>query len=368
MKQLKAFVSGNVSFRLFYQSKASLQQLPEAFKDHAAPPIDGIGVAPVCGWTEGMRTMGTEFKDEYCVSGRYVCAALVQAERKIPAVLLDVKCQAEYEVEKQARGVEHLPKMVRSEIKERISEQLKPSMPPSISGITVVADREEGRVFASCMSDAQIDALSNYINIALEQRPVLMTPETAAITAGINPAELECCSFSPDLSVEPPAESSLGMDFLTWLWFNWDVNGAVQEVGGHDLFSYMLAGPVSFYREGEGAHEALLRKGAPLGCREAAAALMAGKKIKKVKFVLAHGDKVFSATVDDSFAFRSVKLPKIEAFGCGGLFAERMRLLQLFVNDWFLLYNRFLSLRGAGGTWMMSVEQMRTWITRMSEK
>ena len=53
----------------------------------------------------------------------------------------------------------------------------------------------------------------------------------------------------------------------------------------------MLEGPLTFFREGEGAHEAVLRKGTPLNSREAGTALYCGKKLKRAKLVLAEGDR-----------------------------------------------------------------------------
>lgn len=313
-----------------------------------------------------MRLKGDNLTRESCVFGRYVYLGLMQAERKIPAALLEMRCDEECEAELKVRGADYLPKRGQSEIRQWVIEALKPDMPPIYTGIPVVADMEQGIIFAGAISDAQVDALNVGLMVATGNCPAVMSAENAAMKrAGVDYRDLATTVFSSDKSIEADIECSLGMDFLTWLWFEWEINGAVQAGLDGDVFSYMLDGPVTFFREGAGAHEAVMRKGVPLDCAESAAAAQCGKKIRKVKFILEHGTDVFSGMVDDSFAFRRVKLPKIELCGRETIFHERMRLLRVYVDCWLTLFDRFIALRSDPMKWGLVVGVMRDWVNGM---
>ena len=361
MKQLRAFESGSVSFRLFYmQPEVISELLPEVLDGHGMPEIEKLGITPLSGWVDGMRLKGDNLTRESCVFERYVYLGLMQAERKIPPALLEMRCDEECEAELKARGADYLPKSVQSEIRQRVIEALKPDMPPIYTGIPVVADMEQGIIFAGAISDAQVDALNAGLMVVTGSCPAVMTAESAAMKrAGVDYRDLAATVFSGDKSIEPDIECSLGMDFLTWLWFERETKGDVPAGVANGAFSYMLDGPVTFFRERAGAQEAVIRKGAALNSAESAAALQCGKKIKKVKFFLAHGTDVFSGMVDDSFAFRGVKLPKIEFCGREAIFHERMRLLRVFVGCWLALFDRFIALRSDQTKWHLVVDVMR---------
>ena len=219
---------------------------------------------------------------------------------------------------------------------------------------------------AGALSDKQIDTLSPAFKETAGTLPILLTPETAALRRRqVNANDLEPVSFSPDPALEPPPESTLGMDFLTWLWFAWEKEGGVYHLPDGREFGIMLEGPVTFFREGLGAHEAVLRKGTPLNSREAGTALYCGKKLKRAKVVIAQGDEVFSATMDADFAFRSVKLPKGEQTEAAGKFEERMLFLETFWTAWLSLFDRFLDLRTDPKQWPKTLEAMRQWIAHL---
>jgi hypothetical protein len=358
-----AFDQGSINFRLFYVQHTLKPAVLEQFAEQAAPPISTLGRDPISGWVTGRHLLDREISEEKCLHGPYLHVALMKAERKVPEALLKAHCKLEEDAELRARGIEFLPRKVRAEIKQRVIDTLLPEMPPTLSGIPVVIDFSENLTLAGAMSDKQIDAFNPAFKQAVDSQPILLTPETAALKRRqINHNDLGLTSFSPDESIEPPAASTLGMDFLTWLWFDWEKNGGVHKNAKGEEFGYMLEGPLTFFREGEGAHEALLRKGAPLNSREAMTALLCGKKLKKVKFTLAHQEKIYTASVDAEFAFRTMKLPKIEQMDSAGIFQERMRLTALFLDDWFALFDRFLELRGSAAAWEKSVKAIREWI------
>jgi len=364
-----AFDQGAVNFRLFYLQDTLSSSIITNFADNAAPPLVTLNRDPISGWVTGKHLLDREITDEKCVFGPYLYTMLMKAERKVPEALLKAHCKLEEEVELRARGVAFLSRTVRSEIKQRVIDSLLPDMPPTLTSIPSVIALSNNLLLSGAMSDKQMDAFNPYFKQTTDTLPILLTPETAALKRKqVNHNDLPLTSFSPDLSVEPPPVTTLGMDFLTWLWFEWEKNGGIHKNSDGEEFGYMLEGPLTFFREGEGAHEAVLRKGMPLNSREATTSLICGKKLKKVKFTLAHKEKVYTVAVDSEFAFRTMKLPKIEQMESNGIFQERMRLIELFLNDWFSLFDRFLDLRANTGDWNDTVDKMRSWILKTDTK
>jgi len=364
-----AFDQGAVNFRLFYLQNTLNSSVLAGFADNAAPPLASLNRDPISGWVTGKHLLDREITEEKCIFGPYLYTMLMKAERKVPEALLKAHCKLEEEVELRARGVEFLSRTVRSEIKQRVIDALLPSMPPTLTSIPSVIDFSNNLLIAGAMSDKQMDAFNPIFKQTTDTQPILVTPETAALKRKqVNHNDLKLTSFSPDLSVEPPPVTTLGMDFLTWLWFDWEKNGSVHKNADGEEFGYMLEGPLTFFREGEGAHEALLRKGTPLNSREATTSLICGKKLKKVKFTLAHSEKIYTVAVDAEFAFRTMKLPKIEQMESGGIFQERMRLIEIFLKDWFCLFDKFLDIRRDSSAWDVVVKNIRQWILKSDAK
>ena len=360
-----AFDTGRPSFRLFYLQQQYDSSLVEEFAKHAVQPLSTIKTEPITGWVTGRHLLDRNITDERCVIGPYLHLQLLKAEKKIPGSLLTAHRKMEEEVEMKAREVHTLSRKAKSEVKQRVIASLMPQMPPTLSGIPVVVDFRNDRLVAGALGDQQIDRLSPAFKEAAGTMPILVTASTAAMKRKqVNVRDLEGVSFSPDPNVEPPVECTLGMDFFTWLWFNWEVNGSVFHLpNGHEA-GYMLEGPVTFFRDGEGAHEALLRNGQPLDGDEAMVALFCGKKLKRAKFVLAVDKDAISATVDADFSFRSVKLPKSEMEEEEGQFEERMMRIELFCDAWFTLFDRFLDLRTDAKAWNRTLSAMREWIAK----
>ncbi len=356
------FDSGAVAFRLFYLSESYDSSIVEAFARHAAPPITSLDRDPITGWVTGKHLLDRTITEESCVFGPYVSVQLMKAEKKIPNSLLRAYVKLEEEVEKKARNVAELPRAVKSEIREHIIAQFLPQMPPTLTGIPVMTDLRNQIVLASAMSDKQHDAFCVNYRTTVGELPVAVTPESAAAKRKrINPIDLDPVRFTPDETVELVPESALGMDFLTWLWFYWEKEGGVFQADGFE-HGLMLEGPLYFFREGEGAHEVVLRNGVPMNSKEAGVALLCGKKLRRAKITLTRGDWVVSANVDDSFAFRAVKLPKPESEDAYGKFQERMMFIEMFWTAWLALYDKFLDTRCDSKAWPKTVSKMGQWI------
>lgn len=361
-----AFQTGNVSFRLFYLTREYDSSLVERFAKHIAPPIESLDKnpqSPIQGWVTGRHVFDYAVNDARCVIGPYLSVQQFKAEKKIPGPLLRAYLDRALDEERVARGVEVLPRKVKGELKARISAELLPKMPPAILAIPLVVDFRNQQAVAAAMSDAQVDAFSVAFREAAESMPILITAESAALKRKqINAQDMKPFNFTDDKSIEPPHEVTLGMDFLTWLWFHWEKAGAVHHLPDGREFGFMLEGPVTFFREGEGAHEVSLRKGLPLDSREAGTALACGKKLKRVKFTMAVDKAAYTATMDSDFAVRGLKLPKGEQDTADGKFEERMGFIETFWSAWMMLFDLFLDTRTDAAAWGKTLAAMRQWI------
>ena len=199
-----AFGSGSVSFRLFYLQQQYDSSLVDAFARHVAPPIDSLSRDPIHGWVTGRHLFDRAIADETCVIGPYLHAQWLRAEKKVPPALLRAYVQMEEDLECRAREVEFLPRAVRAEVKQRVTDSLLPKMPPTLTSIPVVVDFRNDLLVASAMSDKQIDTLAPAFKETAGTLPILLTPETAAMRRKqINANDLDPVSFSPDTTPDP---------------------------------------------------------------------------------------------------------------------------------------------------------------------
>jgi hypothetical protein len=363
------FESGNVSFRLFYLTQQYTSSIVEEFARRLAPPIETLDRDPISGWVGPRHLFDRDISDEKCVAGPFLSVQLLKAEKKIPASLLRAYQKLEEDIEMKARGVENLSRKAKAEVKARVIAMLQPKMPPTLQSIPTVLDFRNDLLIAGALNDQQIDAFVLYAKETLDSMPILLTAETAAMRRKqVNAKDLDPVMFTPDDTIDPPIEGTLGMDFMTWLWFAWEKEGGVYHLPDGREFGITLEGPVTFFREGQGAHEVALRKGLPLNSREAGTALVCGKKLKRAKVTLAHASASYSANMDSDFAFRGLKLPKGEQVEDTGKIEERMMFIEFFWSAWLHLFDTFLDLRTDPRKWQKTLANMRDWVGVLATK
>jgi len=371
MSQLTMFEQGPISFRMFYLQEEFRATPIEAFAEEMGPPLDALMNTPISGWVEGKNILGRNICLDTCKFGPYLHLTAMKAEKKIPAVLFAIECGREVEAEKRARDVDYLPRQVHSDIKARVTERLQPAMPPTITGTPFVANTKKLTMFAGAVSDSQLDHFTPFFKQTTGSRAIPVTPDTIARENWGDDMlkQIMPCSFSDDPGLELALDVNLGMDFLTWLWYDWERNGGTHIGDNGETISYMIEGPLTFFREGVGAHKAVLSNGSPTQSREAIAALMCGKKLMKMKFTLTHGEKIFSAVVDSDFAFRSMALPKVDDMEASERLPQRVRMLELFMTDWCQLFDHFMRKRRDTEIWdEVVVPDVKKWILESSQR
>ncbi len=366
------FDSGGLSVRRYdLQGAVGLDAL-EGFARQVVPPLETLGREPLTGWVGPRHLMDREIEEGSCLAGNWLRVTLMRAERKIPAALLRAHCRLEEQIELRAREVAFLNRATRREIKERVVERLLPGMPPSLTGIGFACDIARQTAYAEALSEKQQDAFALAFRQAAGFNALPLTPEVAALSLkAVNVRDLDPVCFAPD-GTAAPAAPGVGLDFLTWLWFFCETEEGRLPAGAGgrgEPYFLLIEGPLTFVVEGEGAHEAVLRKGMPLLSAEAKTALMYGKKLRRAKLTLARGDSQWSAAVDgQDFAFRSLKLPKIDAADAVSQLQERLRLLHEFSDVFYRAFERFLDLRRDAAAWRSTCAAMGAWITGRSAR
>jgi hypothetical protein len=358
-----AFEGGSISFRMFYLPHEFPPDLVDRFADAAAPSLDRLKDGEINGWVTGRHLLDRRINSDTAYFGGHLRLTLMQAARKIPEALLKAECKMEEYARQEAQGVDTLKPTERSAIRQDIIKRLLPQMPPQLKGIPFVHNNN-GTLFAAALSDKQSDAFLIHFTQTLGMQLIPVTPETAAAKRrATDVRDWEPISFSPEVE-DTLAGNHPGRDFLTWLWFYSEARGGLARLDGLGEFAVVVEGPLLFVLEGQGAHEAVLRKGEPLLSAEAKTSLISGKKLKRAKLTLARGDQAWSATLDaDTFVFRGLRLPESEPLDAISRFQQRMLLLETFQDAFLALYDRFVDERNDPGRRARLRQEAQGWVS-----
>lgn len=363
------FEKGSLSFRMFFASRDLGLADVAKFAAQALPPLSTLAEEEIHGWVAGRHLLDRNITEENAFLGGYLRLTLTQAQKKVPASLLQAECAVEEMAAMEAEGKEYLNQQARSEIKRQVKERLLPDMPPQLKGIDFVFDKRSRMIYATATSGKQLDAfvLSLMQTAGCGAEPA--EPETIAVkTEGIDVHDWGPASFSNELE-DGMVDGSAGREFLMWLWYTSEKRGGLANIPEVGEMAYMVEGPLTFVMEGKGAHEIVLKKGEPLLSAEARTALLSGKKLKKAKLQFVRGEEVWAFTLDaDEFIFRGLKLPQTETFDRVGKFQERMVLLETFRQAFFHLFREFVKERNASREWKDTKTAMRKWVAERPTK
>jgi len=365
-----AFESGSLSFRIFQLPSSLPEDVIHQFATHAAPALQfSLSENTIQGWVTGRHLLDRNITQDTGYLAGCLRLTLMKAERTIPPALLRAECKMEELAEMQVKGVTYLRRNERSAIKKQVTERLLPEMPPVLTGIDWTARPDNRHLYATALTDKQLDAFCLHFRAATGLHPEPLTPETlAAVLASKDCRNLTPVSFSPEMD-DHSAELHIGRDFLTWLWFFGEACGGEIEV--EDEFAAVLVeGPLHFAFEGAGAHETVLKKGQPTISAEAKTALLAGKKLRSAKITISMHEQEWKLTLDaDTFAYRSVVLPKgEEVIGPEERFLDRFHAIERLQSVLNALYKRFLVERLDEKEWSAIHKTIHQWVMERSTR
>lgn len=162
----------------------------------------------------------------------------------------------------------------------------------------------------------------------------------------------------------------LGEEFLTWIWYRTEARKAVFPMENGDQVGVALDDLLVFGGADENEMQQTLRHGMPTRAMEAAAALKAGKRLRKAKMILAEGDEQWSFTLDGAtLSFSSVRCPEPEADDDAAgaptpqdIDSERMDAFARLGQHFDGVYRIFLRDRLREGWESSTLQEIRRWI------
>jgi len=137
-----------------------------------------------------------------------------------------------------------------------------------------------------------------------------------------------------------------------------------------DAYSVAIEGPLTLFLEGDGAHVAVLRNGAPLLSAEAKTALLSGKKLWRAQVTLARANETWTTGFDArEFVFSGFKMPKNEEkLDAISAFQQRMISLDRFMTAFLAFYDRFLDDRADPKAWKSVQKEIHKWVQDRATK
>ncbi len=358
------FDSGALSFRMFYLPKGMPDNAVERFAEDAAPSLAALDREGISGWVTGHHLLDRDITEDRAHMAGYLYLQLMKAEQKIPEKLLRAEIKMGELVRLRDDGMEFISRQMKTEIRQEVIDRLLPDMPPTLSEIPMVYDSKERMLYVGALTDKQVEVFCLAFQQTIGSMPVLMTPEAIAMKSKqFSARDMMPTSFSPDCS-DSDSGDSLGQDFLTWLWYFIEKQGALAEIDGVGQVGVILEGPLTFVREGGAASVAVLRNGTVLTSAEAKTSLMGGKKLKSAKLTLVRGEEAWGCTLGaDEFVFRGMKMPRGDAKDPVSRFHERMLKLTTFRDAFLGLFDRFLELRSDVAKWEETQKCIHKWVS-----
>jgi hypothetical protein len=361
------FESGAISCSMFHVPRLPEDAI-ERFARAAAPPLHTLGNGEIRGWVGGRHWLDVPITEENARCAGYLCLSFLRAERRAPAALVRAYCRLEELALQRAEGLPFLNSRRRAEIRRAVMERLRPEMPPQLRAIPFVHLAPRGLVLAQTSTDAQRDLFAVEFFKAVGEKPEPLTPSSLAWTRRrVATDEWGRTSFSPEIP-DDDSSAGAGAQFLTWLWFATEQRGGQIRTRDEGEFALALDGPLVFYREGDGAHETLVRRGAPLLSAEAKTCLLAGKTLRSARLLLARGDEEWRTTLAaDRFVLRGLRLPEERgprrAFDPASRFEERMFALDRFLEALFTWYDAFVDERTDPERWQATRREIHDWVS-----
>lgn len=355
-----SFERGRTGFRIFRWRGELPSDWVERVRCHTCPPLSAIGTEPVQGWTGGRHALDLPVTPNCLTYGGWIRMLFVRAVRRAPSAYLTALLQAEELSLLATSNRPFLDLQARTKLHQEIIERVSRESPPMLNVIQLVADPAEGIAYASAMSDRHSELLAVWWQRTFGRRLDVLDP-VEAVTELRAPHPRDW----PPFYTRRQGETDPGCEFLTWLWFALDVGENDVEIPRLGRAGYILEGPLVFgIEQGEGALEAVVRRGQPLNGIEARAALRAGKLLRRASIRLVCGPRKWSCAVEGRlFAFRSFQ-PTDDPELCDPVsrFQDRVHQLHEFRRVWLALYHKFVATRTNGSEWQRVQHAMERWI------
>ena len=157
----------------------------------------------------------------------------------------------------------------------------------------------------------------------------------------------------------------LGNEFATWLWYRSETNEGKFELSGARTCQIDFEKDLVLRADSGEVLNSSLRGDAPSLAPEAAAALAAGKTVRRARISFGLGNLTWEFTLNaETFDFGGLKLETPPSLAFEEAVPLRLNALQEFHDIFTELYNVFLDLRLDHDHWKAEEKRIRAWVKR----
>jgi recombination associated protein RdgC len=337
-------IKGNFSFMQFSVEG----QMPQAFTAFISNRIKGNSYREAhnateekrMGWVSLTDILDTDFKEASYALGDYLIFSLRIDRKQISPKLMKIRLMEEQRKFLTEHGQTRIGKAMNEGIKDRVRLELMSKIDPVPSFYDVLWAVGQNKVYFSSLSDKVADDFVELFKKTFSLNLVRILPQQ-------HPAALKNKTQG---NVATEDMSSIGREFLTWLWFKSEErNGRIALSKNEEVELHLLKRIVLEAGEGEYA-QGVVCSGLHTELIEGKEAIRQGKKVKeacmKLHFDQNEWEFNFKA---DTFYFQSMKMPVTDWTQTpedpSASLLERIYLIENAVKTIDKIYESFLAVR-----------------------
>lgn len=363
------FISGPLTFSRFVIAGRPPADFPAFFdqqiRRHAfRSPAKGRQEKTV-GWAGIENVLDTDFRHASYAWGDYLLFSLRIDRRTLPPSLLKLRS---LEAEKKYLGEsarKKIDKTTRERIRDTIREDLLGHTLPTPFFYEICWSASGGSLLLTSLTETVIQDFQELFNASFDLAPCPYVPWDPQASDRETLGKIEA------LQKAAPGEidlSSLGREFLTWLWYKSEErNGTILIPGIGETEIHLVRRLVLESGEGEYS-ESVVCQGVHADLKEGREALRRGKKVKEARLRLIRDAAAWEFTFKaDRFQFQSMKIPVVadmdeeEQEDSDGRILERIYLIETAVRIIDRLFAWFVSLR-LPENWQRERLRMEKWL------
>ena len=323
-------------------------QMPQAFTAFISNRIKGNSYREAhnateekrMGWVSLTDILDTDFKEASYALGDYLIFSLRIDRKQISPKLMKIRLMEEQRKFLTEHGQTRIGKAMNEGIKDRVRLELMSKIDPVPSFYDVLWAVGQNKVYFSSLSDKVADDFVELFKKTFSLNLVRILPQQ-------HPAALKNKTQG---NVATEDMSSIGREFLTWLWFKSEErNGRIALSKNEEVELHLLKRIVLEAGEGEYA-QGVVCSGLHTELIEGKEAIRQGKKVKeacmKLHFDQNEWEFNFKA---DTFYFQSMKMPVTDWTQTpedpSASLLERIYLIENAVKTIDKIYESFLAVR-----------------------
>lgn len=162
----------------------------------------------------------------------------------------------------------------------------------------------------------------------------------------------------------------IGQEFLTWIWFQSEVNSGIVDVKGYGAVEVWFEDRIMLESGSGNTRQSVTCQGKDMDLAEARTALREGKKVSQARIRLAVEEREYHFSVKaEGLELNSIKGPKTldyaeeEDDALAGRLLDRVAVFRELTNVMDSLFGKFLSIRLTRQWDETEVQRIRNWLS-----